>query len=770
MNNEILRLPAVALRGTTILPGMVVHFDVTRDRSLQSVANAMQGNEQLFVVTQKNSEIERPGIEDLFQMGTLVRIRQITKLTEKTDRVMVEALSRAVLLGIVQASPLMECEVEIVSPQEQEPDPLVDEAMFRTLSGLLQEYIAAGGKISREAGNQMLACKNTAQLIERISVQLPVSYIRRQRLLEAVTLDRQFQVLGAILTNEIQVLTIQRDLQGKLKGRLEKNQREYILREQLKMIREELGEDTVDSDADKFREILETLEISEEVRERISREILRFTRMNPSSPDSNVQRTYLETIFELPWDHRSLDSQDLKEAWAILDRDHYGLKDVKERIMEFLAVRCLTGEGKSPILCLVGPPGTGKTSIARSVAAALHKKYVRVCLGGVKDEAQIRGHRRTYIGALPGEITSALRQAGTSNPLMLLDEIDKTGSDFKGDVSSALLEVLDPEQNQHFRDHYVDIPQDLSEVLFIATANDRQTIPRPLLDRMEVVEIPGYTENEKVHIAREHLIPKQILENGIPDGSLSISDSALKKIINNYTKEAGVRALERAIGKICRHSARMILEKDAKKIRVTTKNLEDFLGKAKFSYLMANKKDEIGIARGLAWTQSGGDTLEIEVNVMPGKGEIILTGHLGDVMKESAQAGISYIRSIADTYGIDQKFFKENDLHVHIPEGAVPKDGPSAGITMATAMLSAIAGRPIRHDVAMTGEITLRGRILPIGGLKEKLLAARYANLKEVLVPKENKPDIEEMDSEITEGLTITYVNQMQEVLDNAFA
>ena len=540
------------------------------------------------------------------------------------------------------------------------------------------------------------------------------------------------------------------------------------LREQLKLIREELGEDNTADDAEEFKKKLQELQAGDEVKEKISKEIERFKNTNSNVSENAVLRGYIETMLALPWEKKSTDSDDLKEAWKVLQEGHYGLKDVKERVMEFLSVRKLTHKGKSPILCLVGPPGTGKTSIARSIAEAMHKKYVRICLGGVRDEAEIRGHRKTYVGAMPGRITAALQQAGVSNPLMLLDEIDKTSSDYKGDTSAALLEVLDPEQNSRFMDHYIEVPQDLSEVLFIATANDVQGIPRPLLDRMELIEIAGYTENEKEHIAKEHLIPKQMEENGIEKGKLTIQSAALKKIINNYTKEAGVRNLERTIGQICRKTARLIMEEDKKKVTVTSKNLSDFLGKEHFNYLMANKKDEIGISRGLAWTQVGGDTLQIEVNVMPGKGELMLTGQLGDVMKESAQAGITYIRSIASDYKVEPEFFQENDIHVHIPEGAVPKDGPSAGITMATAILSAIIKKPVRADLAMTGEITLRGRVLPIGGLKEKLLAAKYAKIKEVLVPAENKPDIQELDKEITDGLTITFVSSMKEVLNKA--
>ena len=689
-------------------------------------------------------------------------------LPQNLLRVLVEGTGRATLVKFEQEFPFIRSEITPVDEEEmQMPEPVM-EAMHRSLKELFHRYCMENGKVSKELVAQILNIDNVEELVEQIAVNIPLSYQNKQKILEALTLEERYEVLGAILGNEIEIMQIGRDLQKKVKARIDKNQREYILREQLKLIREELGEDNTADDAEEFKKKLQELQAGDEVKEKISKEIERFKNTNSNVSENAVLRGYIETMLALPWEKKSTDSDDLKEAWKVLQEGHYGLKDVKERVMEFLSVRKLTHKGKSPILCLVGPPGTGKTSIARSIAEAMHKKYVRICLGGVRDEAEIRGHRKTYVGAMPGRITAALQQAGVSNPLMLLDEIDKTSSDYKGDTSAALLEVLDPEQNSRFMDHYIEVPQDLSEVLFIATANDVQGIPRPLLDRMELIEIAGYTENEKEHIAKEHLIPKQMEENGIEKGKLTIQSAALKKIINNYTKEAGVRNLERTIGQICRKTARLIMEEDKKKVTVTSKNLSDFLGKEHFNYLMANKKDEIGISRGLAWTQVGGDTLQIEVNVMPGKGELMLTGQLGDVMKESAQAGITYIRSIASDYKVEPEFFQENDIHVHIPEGAVPKDGPSAGITMATAILSAIIKKPVRADLAMTGEITLRGRVLPIGGLKEKLLAAKYAKIKEVLVPAENKPDIQELDKEITDGLTITFVSSMKEVLNKA--
>ena len=770
MKQPISILPALALRGTTILPDMIVHFDVSRERSMKAIEAAMLQDEKIFLVTQKDPEIETPEIKDLYKVGTVAYIKQVVKLPHDLLRVLVEGLERSELVGLEQEDPFLMAETVGVEADGAQYGRSLREAMYRSIRELFQKYCLESGRISKDLAAKILNIQNLEELVSQISVNVPLSYQNQQKILEALTLEEQYEVLAAILTNEIEVLQIGHDLQHKLKARVDKNQREYILREQLKLIREELGEDNTADTAEEYRDKLKELQASKEVRNKISKEIDRFKSMNSSAAESSVLSTYIETLLDLPWDKKSEDSMDLEEAWKILEDGHYGLKDVKERIMEFLAVRKLTSGGKSPILCLVGPPGTGKTSIAKSVAEALHKKYVRICLGGVRDEAEIRGHRKTYVGAMPGRITVALQQAGVSNPLMLLDEIDKTSSDYKGDTSAALLEVLDPEQNSRFNDHYVEVPQDLSEVLFIATANDMEGIPRPLLDRMEVIEVSGYTENEKEHIAREHLIPKQLEVNGIPKGKLTIQPAALRKMITLYTREAGVRGLERTIGRICRKAAREIMENGQDKVVVNTKNLDTFLGKSRYSYLMANKKDEVGIARGLAWTQVGGDTLQIEVNVMPGKGELVLTGQLGDVMKESAMAGISYIRSVADQYDIKQEFFQENDIHVHIPEGAVPKDGPSAGITMATAMLSAIIDRKVRADVAMTGEITLRGRVLPIGGLKEKLLAAKYARIKQVLVPKENKPDIQEIDAEILDGLKISYVDNMKEVLHEALA
>lgn len=774
MTGETYSLPMVALRGLTILPEEVRHFDVSREKSLQAIEEAVKNGQKLFVSAQKDLEIEEPGAEDVYLVGCVVTIRQVVKLPKKMSRVLVSGEVRASLVRMDSETPYLQATVvelpddEVVSGEREEDDPMNREAMIRGLQDVFKEYLLKNPKLSKELGMQVESIHDLKYLTDVIAANMPFSFEDAQELLEETNVMRRYELLVYKIVNEIQAQKVKEEIQSKVKERVDKNQREYILREELKVIREELGDDNTMSDADEFQQAADALKASKEVKEKLNKEIKRFRNSMNSPAETGVIRTYIETMLEMPWDKTCKEHKDIAFARQVLDEDHYGLEKVKERVLEYLAVRALTKKGEAPIICLVGPPGTGKTSIAKSLSRALKKPYVRISLGGVRDEAEIRGHRKTYVGAMPGRITVALQQAGVSNPLMLLDEIDKTSSDYKGDTSAALLEVLDPEQNSRFMDHYIEVPQDLSEVLFIATANDVQGIPRPLLDRMELIEIAGYTENEKEHIAKEHLIPKQMEENGIEKGKLTIQSAALKKIINNYTKEAGVRNLERTIGQICRKTARLIMEEDKKKVTVTSKNLSDFLGKEHFNYLMANKKDEIGISRGLAWTQVGGDTLQIEVNVMPGKGELMLTGQLGDVMKESAQAGITYIRSIASDYKVEPEFFQENDIHVHIPEGAVPKDGPSAGITMATAILSAIIKKPVRADLAMTGEITLRGRVLPIGGLKEKLLAAKYAKIKEVLVPAENKPDIQELDKEITDGLTITFVSSMKEVLNKA--
>ena len=729
----------------------------------------MLRDQKLVVVTQKSPETQDPGRKDLHKIGTLVTVKQIMKLPQNIFRVLAEGLERVEVMDLDVADGCLVADAATFSEEELAlPDEKNQEAMVQTLRTIFQDYCQANGKISRETALQIMEQTDLQKMVDQIAVNIPVFYEEKQKLLEAVDLTERFEQLSVLLENEIQVMNIKTEIQEKVKARVDKNQREYILREQLKVIREELGEDTTGAEADHFQEEADKLEASDEVKERIEKEIERFKNAGNNSAESSVIRGYIETLLELPWDKESVDNMDLANAREILDEDHYGLEKVKERVLEFLAVRALTKKGDSPIICLVGPPGTGKTSIARSIARALDKKYVRICLGGVRDEAEIRGHRRTYIGAMPGRIANGMKQAGVKNPLMLLDEIDKVSSDYKGDTSSALLEVLDSEQNNKFRDHYVELPLDLSEVLFIATANDVQTIPRPLLDRMELIEVSSYTENEKLHIAKEHLLEKQIEKNGLSGYDFSITDKAMKKLISSYTREAGVRSLERKIGEICRKAAREFLEEGKGSIKVTETSLKNYLGKERYTVNRLNDADDIGIVRGLAWTSVGGDTLEIEVNVMPGKGELLLTGQLGDVMKESAMAGISYIRSVSREYGIDDKFFKENDIHIHIPEGAVPKDGPSAGITMATAMTSAITKLPVRADIAMTGEITLRGRVLPIGGLKEKLLAAKNAGIRLVLVPEKNRPDVAEISSEIKKGLEIRFVSHMDEVLKAA--
>ena len=769
MNELIKNIPVVALRGMTLLPSMITHFDISREKSVKAVETAMLRDQKLVVVTQKSPETQDPGRKDLHKIGTLVTVKQIMKLPQNIFRVLAEGLERVEVMDLDVADGCLVADAATFSEEELAlPDEKNQEAMVQTLRTIFQDYCQANGKISRETALQIMEQTDLQKMVDQIAVNIPVFYEEKQKLLEAVDLTERFEQLSVLLENEIQVMNIKTEIQEKVKARVDKNQREYILREQLKVIREELGEDTTGAEADHFQEEADKLEASDEVKERIEKEIERFKNAGNNSAESSVIRGYIETLLELPWDKESVDNMDLANAREILDEDHYGLEKVKERVLEFLAVRALTKKGDSPIICLVGPPGTGKTSIARSIARALDKKYVRICLGGVRDEAEIRGHRRTYIGAMPGRIANGMKQAGVKNPLMLLDEIDKVSSDYKGDTSSALLEVLDSEQNNKFRDHYVELPLDLSEVLFIATANDVQTIPRPLLDRMELIEVSSYTENEKLHIAKEHLLEKQIEKNGLSGYDFSITDKAMKKLISSYTREAGVRSLERKIGEICRKAAREFLEEGKGSIKVTETSLKNYLGKERYTVNRLNDADDIGIVRGLAWTSVGGDTLEIEVNVMPGKGELLLTGQLGDVMKESAMAGISYIRSVSREYGIDDKFFKENDIHIHIPEGAVPKDGPSAGITMATAMTSAITKLPVRADIAMTGEITLRGRVLPIGGLKEKLLAAKNAGIRLVLVPEKNRPDVAEISSEIKKGLEIRFVSHMDEVLKAA--
>ena len=768
MEEQIINMPAVALRGLTILPGMIAHFDVSRERSLRAIEEAMEQDQRIYLVTQSNVDREDPTQEDLYRMGIVADIKQVVRLQNDVVRILVDGISRAKLLGFTGRKKYLEAEICCCDSNADSLPEDLKEAMLLGVREAFHRYAAVIGKISKELIRQIDQYEDLEKLIDYVTNNLPVSYELKQQVLEAEDINDRYQVIVSLLLSQVEVISIKNELQKKVKVRVDKHQKEYVLREQLGVIREELGENA-DSDADEYEKKLSKLDAPDYVKEKTKKEIKRFRNMSSNSSESTVERGYIETVLELPWNKMSVDNKDLDHAAQVLDDDHYGLKDVKERILEFLAVRNLTSKGESPIICLVGPPGTGKTSIARSIAAALEKKYVRISLGGVRDEAEIRGHRKTYIGAMPGRIVNGLRQAGVSNPLMLLDEIDKVSSDYKGDTSAALLEVLDSEQNCKFRDHYIEMPVDLSEVLFIATANEVSGIPKPLLDRMELIEVSSYTENEKFHIAKEHLIEKQKSKNGIKKEQLTITDGALKDIIRLYTREAGVRSLERTIGKLCRKAAREIFKDSEAAVKVTKTNLKTYLGNPKYSPEKKNDHAEVGIVRGLAWTSVGGVTLEVEVNVLPGKGELVLTGKLGDVMKESAQAALSYVRSISEGYGIDAEFYTKHDIHIHIPEGAVPKDGPSAGITMATAMLSAITDRAVRADVAMTGEITLRGRVLPIGGLKEKLLAAKVIGIKTVCIPKDNEKDLEEISKEITDGMEIVPVEKFSQVEKIAF-
>ena len=770
MEKQTFSMPMVALRGMTIMPEMVVHFDCSRSKSKEAVQKVMQSKEQkIFLVAQRELSIEDPRQEDVFEIGTVAVVKQVAKMNKNVLRVLVTGEQRARLINMSTEESYLVAEVEYLEDyNDYEPENLNESPEAKALQEIFFEYTIKSNKIPKDVVTQIADAKDFKTLVNKIAANIPLDYMNLQDILEENDLYKRYNLIAFKITNEMAVMTLKDDIQAKVKERMEKHQKEFILREQMKVIREELGEENIVSDAEEFEAAVKKLKASKEVKEKLMKEISRFKSATMHAAESGVIRTYIETMLEMPWDKVVKDNTDLAMAKQVLEDEHYGLEKVKERIMEFLAVRTLTKKGESPILCLVGPPGTGKTSIAKSLAKALKKPYTRISLGGVRDEAEIRGHRKTYVGAMPGRIANALKTAGVKNPLLLLDEIDKVSNDYKGDTFSALLEVLDGEQNVKFRDHYLEVPVDLSEVLFVTTANTLQTIPRPLLDRMEVIEISSYTENEKMHIATKHLIPKQLKKHGLTEEQLKINKGAIWKMCRNYTKEAGVRQLERTIGEICRKAAREILESGKENVRVSERNLEKYLGKEKYQFDSINENDEVGIVRGLAWTSVGGDTLEIEVNIMPGKGDIILTGQLGDVMKESARTGISYIRSVGEKYGITKEVFEKNDIHIHIPEGAVPKDGPSAGITMATAMISAITGKKVRADVAMTGEITLRGRVLPIGGLKEKLLAAKSAGVKTVLVPEKNRQDVEEIATEITRGLEIIPVSYMEEVLEVA--
>ncbi len=765
-----MKMPVVALRGLVVLPKMLIHFDINRKKSIAAVERAMVQDDKLFLACQKDDTVMDPREDDLYHTGTIVTVKQLLKLPNQIVRVLVEGNARGRMMQLTRKSPFLEAEVEEAPYIQDILNPLEEEGMLRALKENIGHYAKLTPSFGEPGEKQMMAIQSLPELMDQMMIRMPLSTRQRQELLEVDSTSERYRRMAQLLDNEIDVILFKQEIQEKVRSRIDKNQKEYIIREQIRVLREELGEDET-SDADHFENQLKRLKASAQVKERIRKEIKRLRMMPSGSQEGTVSRTYIETLLDLPWQKIQKENKDIRKAEKILNEDHYGLEKIKERILEYLAVRTFSGKENGSILCLVGPPGTGKTSIARSVARALDKQYVRVSLGGVRDEAEIRGHRRTYIGAMPGRIVAGLRQAGVSNPLMLLDEVDKVSSDYKGDTSSALLEVLDSEQNCKFHDHYVEIPVDLSQVLFIATANTLETVPQPLLDRMDIIEVSSYTENEKFHIGKDYLIAKELEKNGLTPEQFSISDKALRKIIHHYTREAGVRSLERRIGDLCRKAARELLEgqeEGKKRVRITEGNLEKYLGKEKILFDAANEEDQVGIVRGLAWTSVGGDTLQVEVNQMPGEGKLQLTGQMGDVMKESAQAGISYIRSVGRQYGVDDDYFEKHDIHIHIPEGAVPKDGPSAGITMATAVLSAVTGKLVKADLAMTGEITLRGRVLPVGGLKEKLLAAKMAGIHQVLVPAKNRPDIQELSAEITRGMEIVYVSSMEEVLERA--
>lgn len=766
--SEKIILPVIPLRGLTILPGTTVHFDISRKTSIAAAKGAMLEGRKLFVVAQKDPVEEAPGFDGIYKVGTVVEVKQLNKLPDNIVRVMVEAKKRGRIYSLYENGKRLDGEIEIMPEPVNQLTKNQEEAFVRELKEAVKQFDRTTHELTTSGLKSVLNISELKKLMQQILLRIKIDYISKQEFLESDTIVSQFTTVMAFLVKENEIGEIRGEIIEKVKKRLDKSQREHILREQIQVIREELGDDFM-ADAEELEKKIMVMDAEDFVKDKLLKELSRFKTYAGNAVEGNVIRTYIETVLELPWNKVTKENPDIKNAETILDRDHYGLKKVKERILEFLAIRQLTqAKGVSPIVCLVGPPGTGKTSIARSIAEALNKKYVRICLGGVDDESEIRGHRKTYVGAMPGRIAKGLKDAGTSNPLILFDEIDKMGRGVHGDPASALLEVLDSEQNSKFRDNYIEIPIDLSKVLFIATANDIETIPQPLMDRMEIIEIEGYTDNEKFHIAKDHLIAKEFEKNGIKKSWLTITDEGINSIVKYYTREAGVRQLDRSIAKVCRKAAKLIVEDKKKRLKVTSKNIEKYLGRKQFDIDLANEKDDIGIVRGLAWTAVGGTTLQVEVNAMPGKGELKLTGQLGDVMKESAQIALSYIRSIANEYGVDKDFFSENDLHIHFPEGAVPKDGPSAGITMATAILSAVTNIPVRCKVAMTGEINLRGKVMPIGGLKEKLLAAKTAGIKKVLVPKKNEPQLSEISSEITRGMSIVMVSDMREVLKHA--
>lgn len=758
-------LPTIALRGMTVLPDMVIHFDINRKKSIHAVEKAMQTNETIFLLTQKDIDTANPVQDDLYSVGTVAKVKELIKLPKGIVRVLVAGKYKGMVNTVSESDGMLISDIVTDRDWFLAPDNLTQIAMIRSLNELICRYAAVNQRFSKDILKEWLIAKNLQEKVKKILADYPVDYTVKQKFLEMSDVNEIYEQLARMFIEDINIFDIKKELEDGIKEKVEKNQKEYYLREQLKYINEELDGTDGSSEIDEYMEKLESLNAADEIKEQIEKEIRRYKVLSQGSSEANVERSYIETLLSLPWENSSQDSDDIENAAKILDENHYGMKKVKERILETLAVRKVSHNADAPIICLVGPPGTGKTSIARSVAQSLNKEYVRICLGGVKDEAEIRGHRRTYVGAMPGRIIDGLRKAKVKNPLMLLDEIDKVSNDYRSDTSSALLEVLDGEQNSHFVDHYIDMPVDLSEILFIATANDLSEVSRPLLDRMEIIEVSSYTKNEKLHIAKEHLVAKQLKKNGLTKKSVRFTDKALAKIIDGYTMEAGVRELERMIAAVLRKVVRKNYTVGGvnieKQIVITDKNLSEYLGKVKFIKEKASRKNEVGIVRGLAWTAAGGDTLEIEVNVLGGKPELILTGNMGDVMRESAQIALSYVCSVVRK----NQIFEENAIHIHIPEGAVPKDGPSAGITMATAIYSAVTGKPVDASTAMTGEVTLRGRVMPIGGLKEKLLAAKTAGLKRVLVPLENKSDVEEFEEEIVQGLEIVYVSDMKEVL-----
>jgi len=765
-DNSLMTLPMIPLRGLTVFPNMVLHFDIGREKSINALEKAMVMNQHIFLASQKDDSTDLPTPEDFYHVGTIGKIKQMLKLPGDSIRVLVEGVSRGVIEEVIFEVPYFKCRIREIEDEVISPDDAEAEALMRTVLANFDEYLGINKNLAGEIFASVVTIEEPGRMADMIASHLEIKLEDKQEILEILDAKKRLERLNEMLLKEIEILNIEQDISSKVKSKINKNQREYYLREQMRAIQEELGgsEDTEDEIAG-FNEKLEKLELPEKTREKIEKEIKRFSKMQSSSAEANVSRSYIETILSLPWNEESEDNIDLNKAEEILNEDHYGLDKVKERVLEYLAVMHLSKGLKGPILCLVGPPGVGKTSIAKSIARSVGREFVRMALGGVRDEAEIRGHRRTYIGAIPGRIMTSIKECGVKNPVFLFDEVDKIGSDYKGDPASALLEVLDPEQNKDFTDHYLEVPFDLSKVMFITTANTTDTIPRPLLDRMEIIEVSGYTEEEKLNIAQQYLVPKQIKENGLKPSNISFTQQGLKTIIGYYTRESGVRNLEREIGNICRKVAKNHVCGDTKKVSVSGKKVEELLGKKKFRFDTIKGETEVGVTTGLAWTRVGGDTLFIETTAVPGTGKLVLTGQLGDVMQESAKAGVSYIRSVADKHKIEEDFYKKYDLHIHIPEGATPKDGPSAGVTMCTAIISTLTGIPVRKDVAMTGEITLRGKVLPVGGIKEKVLAAHRAGIRKVLLPKENAPDIDDIPQSVREEMEFVLLKHVNDAL-----